>query len=184
MDLGTSVRFDHQLLAVEAEHHVHCMLELTAPPAPADRIRKPLHLALVIDRSGSMAGDKLRTAAECAAYLARRLSPTDELAIVTYDDQVRLELALSPVGEHATAPERALRGLTAGGMTNLSAVAEGSTAARRAGRHGPKKVLLLRRPATAASPTSPPWCRWRTRPATTASAPPRSGSVTGSTRTS
>ena len=145
MDLGTSVRFDHQLLAVEAEHHVHCMLELTAPPAPADRVRKPLHLALVIDRSGSMAGDKLRTAAECAAYLARRLSPTDELAIVTYDDQVRLELPLSPVGEHAAAMESALRGLTPGGMTNLSGGWLKGVEQLRAvpGGNGPKKVLLL-----------------------------------------
>ena len=28
----------------------------------------------------------------CAAYLARRLRPTDELEVITYDDDVRLEL--------------------------------------------------------------------------------------------
>lgn len=38
MDLAAHLRFDHQLLAVEREHRVHCLLELTAPPAP-DRSR-------------------------------------------------------------------------------------------------------------------------------------------------
>ena len=45
-----------------------------------------------------MSDPKLVTALECAAYLARRLSPLDELAIVTFDHRVRLELPLSPVG--------------------------------------------------------------------------------------
>ena len=87
-DLRASVRFDHQLLAVEREHRVHCMLELTAPKAPATE-RRPLHRALVIDRSGSMAGDKLEATKACAAYLARRLEPTDRPAVTTYDDEVR-----------------------------------------------------------------------------------------------
>ena len=145
MDLSASVRFDHQLLAVETDHLVHGMLELTAPPAPADRPRLPLHLALVIDRSGSMNGAKLATARECAAYLARRLSPDDELAIVTYDDAVRLELALSPVGSHGAQLEHALRRITAGGMTNLSGGwLKGVEQLRGVpGGRGPKKVLLL-----------------------------------------
>ncbi len=145
MDLGASVRFDHQLLAVESEHQVHCMLELAAPAAASTAARRPLHLAVVLDRSGSMAGPKLDTARECAAYLSRRLSPTDELAIVTYDDEVRLDLALSAVGGHGALLERALRGITPGGATNLSGgwlkglEQLGSTP----GGHGPKQIVLL-----------------------------------------
>ena len=40
--MRASVRFDHELLAVEHEHDVHCMLELLAPPAPAQVSRRPL----------------------------------------------------------------------------------------------------------------------------------------------
>lgn len=45
MDLNARLRFDHQLLAVEHEHDVSCMLELTAPPAPTTHARRPLALA-------------------------------------------------------------------------------------------------------------------------------------------
>ena len=145
MDLSAAVRFDHQLLAVEHEHTVHCMLELTAPPAPVGQTRLPLHLVLVIDRSGSMAGAKLATAIESAAYLARRLSPTDELAIVTYDDEVRLNVPLAPVGTTAAQLEVALRGIYPGGMTNLSGGwLKGLEQLRRVpGGTGPKKILVL-----------------------------------------
>jgi hypothetical protein len=39
-DLGASVRLDHQLLAVESDHNVDCLLELTAPKA-ATAERRP-----------------------------------------------------------------------------------------------------------------------------------------------
>lgn len=95
-----SARFEHSLLAVETEHDVHCMLEITSPPAPNSAARTPLDLALVIDRSGSMAGPKLDVTKECAAFLARRLSPTDRIALVTYDDEVQL---VSPLANPSAA---------------------------------------------------------------------------------
>ena len=145
MSLGTSLRIDHELLAVEREHRVHCMLELTAPPAPGDSQRKPLHLALVIDRSGSMRGEKLHIAKRCAAFLARRLRPDDQLSIVTYDDEVALVHGLAPVGNDTSALERAIAAIHTGGQTNLSGGwLKGVEQLRGVpGGAGPKKVLLL-----------------------------------------
>ena len=115
--MDATVRFDHQLLAVESEHAVHCMLELDIP-AVAGTERAPLRLALVIDRSGSMAGRSLDVAKECAEFLARHLQPTDELALVTYDDTVDLVLPLAPA--HPGAAQSAIAQIHSGGSTNLS----------------------------------------------------------------
>ncbi|MBA3690093.1 MAG: VWA domain-containing protein [Actinobacteria bacterium] len=144
MELGASLRLDHELLAVEADHVVHCMLELTAPAAPS-RARQPLHLALVIDRSGSMAGPKLEAAKACAGYLARRLAPTDQLAVITYDDEVRLEHPLQDLGHGQLALQHAIAGISPGGMTNLSGGWLKAVEQLRAvpGGAGPKRVLLL-----------------------------------------
>lgn len=54
------------------------MLELTA--ADVDTDRPPLRLAVVIDRSGSMTGDRLETAKQATAMLADRLAGDDQLA--------------------------------------------------------------------------------------------------------
>jgi hypothetical protein len=53
--MQASVRLEHELLAVESERDVWCMLELVARHAPQTAERKPLSIAHVIDRSGSMA---------------------------------------------------------------------------------------------------------------------------------
>ena len=67
--MQASVRLDHSLLAVEGEHDVHAMVEICAPAAPDSDGRPPLRVALVLDRSGSMAGAKLEVAKRCASWL-------------------------------------------------------------------------------------------------------------------
>jgi Ca-activated chloride channel homolog len=116
MDL--SLQLQHDLVAVQTETELHVLVELASPPAPADRDREPLRIALVIDRSGSMQGGRLEAAKRSASYLAHQLTAEDQLAVIGYDQTVSLELPLQPVDVHRV--DAALAGLTPRGMTNLS----------------------------------------------------------------
>ena len=139
--MKAEVRLDHQLLAFEGEHDVYAMLEITVPKG-SDTERAPLHLALVIDNSGSMADGRLDAAKEAAKYLARRLQPIDQLAVVTYNDRVKLVRSLAPVD--AAVFDAQIDAISAGGSTNLSGGwLKGIEEVGRATGEGIRRVLLL-----------------------------------------
>jgi Ca-activated chloride channel family protein len=136
-----SVKLEHTVLAVDGEHDVHAMVEIAVPEREDGVERAPLKLALVLDRSGSMAGTKLEVAKRCAAWLLGRLHATDEIALVAYDDHVRLLAPLAPVDGRARA---AVGRIGPGGSTNLSGGwLKGFEALQAANGNGVHKVLLL-----------------------------------------
>ena len=65
-------------------------LLLTLRPASSgpQEPRRPLNLGLVIDRSGSMAGNSLKQALKAAETLVNHLGPDDVVSLVVYDDKV------------------------------------------------------------------------------------------------
>jgi Ca-activated chloride channel homolog len=59
------------------------------PPVPEKTIERPvLNLGLVIDRSGSMDGQKIKYARQAACYTVEQLLPSDRISITIYDDQI------------------------------------------------------------------------------------------------
>jgi Ca-activated chloride channel family protein len=96
------------------------LVRVQTPDAPpSDRgARKPYHLALVIDRSGSMSGEPLREAVRCARYIVDRLAPSDQAALIVFDDTVRTLVGTQPVGDRTTL-HKALMRVRDGGSTNL-----------------------------------------------------------------
>lgn len=97
--MNVSCRFGLSNIVIEREHTLTLMLRIEAPPAPKQSDRKPLNLALVLDRSGSMAGEKLEHVKAAATHLIRHLKPTDSLALIAYATRVDVLAPARPVGD-------------------------------------------------------------------------------------
>ena len=113
-------RLDRALVRTRWASSRYVLLELTAPARQTTTPRQPLNLALVLDRSGSMAGPKLELARRAATLLIRQLGDEDRVGVVTYDDEVSLVSHSRRATPAAKAElERLIRAIQSGGSTNL-----------------------------------------------------------------
>jgi Ca-activated chloride channel family protein len=139
-----SAHLDVDVIAVETDDEVSVLVELTAPPAPPaadDEPRAVRTLQVVLDRSGSMSGDRLAGAITALIALVDRLEPTDNFGLVAFDDRVELTVPAGPLRDKASV-KRAIAELSARGNTDLSAgYLRGIQEARRAA--GPAGGTLL-----------------------------------------
>lgn len=109
---------DHSFVAAEKQHELNLMVKLSAPKSAATS-RRPLNLCLVIDRSGSMAGEKLERTKDAMRLLITHLSGDDLLSIVTFESRVETLLEPTPVKDK-DALKAAVSSIQSGGSTNLS----------------------------------------------------------------
>ncbi len=132
-------------LCAGQDNTVEVLVRIQAPEAPAGHgaQRPPQALALVIDRSGSMAGRPLEEAKRCAEYVLGKLRPTDAVALVKFDNRVQRLWPAAPLGDGA--PQgAAIAGIHAGGNTNLhGGWKEGADALVDVVGQGLKRVILL-----------------------------------------
>ena len=96
------------------------LVELEAPPAAQQSTRDPVNLAFVLDRSGSMSGEKIDLAKRAIETAVDRLLPTDRFAIVCYDDRIDVVVEGTTASREAktNAIDR-LRSIDARGSTDL-----------------------------------------------------------------
>ena len=87
-----------------------------APLAPASIQRQPVAIAVVIDRSGSMAGLKLQAACKAAQQLANQLTADDLLSVISFDHQVQMVV---PLGAPSELTSSSISQIRAGGQTAL-----------------------------------------------------------------
>ena len=104
-----SLRTDRALVRAGARSRRWLLVSITAPEAPARAERLPVNVALVLDRSGSMAGSrKFELARQAIEQALRMLRPEDSFSLVTYDEQVDV---LAPAS--AATPDARRRALEA-----------------------------------------------------------------------
>jgi Ca-activated chloride channel family protein len=117
------IRLDAKLNTTCVPHNggtVYLNIQLATGAGPDHSgTRRHMNLAVVLDRSGSMADDrKLDYAKEAISSLIDRLSPSDYLSIIIYDDQIETLLPMQPVRDRDRIKDL-LREIYPRGATNL-----------------------------------------------------------------
>jgi Ca-activated chloride channel family protein len=126
-----SIDVDRRVLPAGSTERAVVKIGLDCLRLPPRGARPPVNLALVIDRSGSMGGDKIARAREAALDLVRRLGPDDVISIIAYDTRVETLVSAQRVGS-AHGLEAAIRGIEAEGSTALyGGVTRGAAEVRR-----------------------------------------------------
>ena len=85
-----------------------------------DTERAPINIAIVIDKSGSMNGNKLEQAKEAAIMAIERLDEEDYVSVITYSDEVNVLIPARRAGDHS-AFRRKIRAIRTNGRTALYA---------------------------------------------------------------
>jgi Ca-activated chloride channel homolog len=115
-----AIRQDREYLRAPARSTRYVVVRLVAPDAPQRSDRLPVNASLVLDRSGSMGGPKIRLAKEAVERAIATLDERDRFSVVFYDDRVDVVVASTAASGGARAAAReALRRVDARGSTNL-----------------------------------------------------------------
>jgi len=104
---------------LKGRKELYLYVNLNAIKAPVKTERKPLNISVVLDRSGSMSGDKIKYAKEACKFVVDNLEPNDNFSIVIYDDMVEVLFKSGNVKDKA-ALKRLIDGVHERASTNLS----------------------------------------------------------------
>ncbi|MEW2398596.1 VWA domain-containing protein [Streptomyces sp. NPDC046862] len=105
---------DDQVTELDLVVEIRCRI---AEEASGRTDKASMNLCLVIDRSGSMAGQKLETAQRSCVEISRRITGDDLLTVVVFDDDA--EVVVNPQTPRDKVEEK-LNAIRSGSTTNLS----------------------------------------------------------------
>jgi Ca-activated chloride channel family protein len=91
-NINLKAKSDRPYIRSTSRSNRFVLAEITAPHQHANpdpnKQRTPVNLAFVLDRSGSMAGQKISMAKEALVQSVSRLQAQDRFSVVVYDDQI------------------------------------------------------------------------------------------------
>jgi Ca-activated chloride channel family protein len=126
------------------QDHLLFLFSPEAGPQPAGTL--PKDIVFVVDRSGSMSGEKIEQARNALHFVLGQLNGDDRFSVVSFDDGVSsLDAALLPVGKEAIEDARRfVNRLSAGGSTDLeAALRTGLEILERGGNRGVSRMVVF-----------------------------------------
>jgi Ca-activated chloride channel family protein len=134
----------------------HLKVGLTGFDLSSDRARTPLNLAIVLDHSGSMSGEKLAHAKEAAQMTVQALRDDDIVSIVVYDGTIDVIVPATKATQRGEICAR-IAAVQAGSQTALFAgVSKGAEEARKfASKERVNRIVLLSDGLANVGPSSP-----------------------------
>jgi Ca-activated chloride channel family protein len=141
--LSLSAELDQGALLQGSGQDRYLVIEVAAPDLPGDE-RRPVHLAVVMDTSGSMAGrGKITNARMAAKELASLMGPEDTLSLVTFSSGATVHLPTQTVTDPARV-SRIVDSIRPEGGTNLyDGLTAGMAQLDRPDLGGVKRVVVL-----------------------------------------
>jgi Ca-activated chloride channel family protein len=156
------VDFDRPVLPAGSTERVVMKVSLDCLRLPMPSERPPVNLTLVLDRSGSMAGDKLDKAREAAIEVIRRLSPEDIFSLVIFDNEVRTLIPARHVRNRGELEELVCSIRAGGGTALYAGVSQGASELRRNldSRRYVHRMILLSDGQANVGPSTPAELGW------------------------
>jgi len=139
-----SVGLSHGMVLSGGERDVYAEVRLQADKEGRDEERAPLALAVVLDTSGSMYGEKIEQARKSVLDLIRDMRDDDQIAVVRYSDEAELIQPLARLGDVRAELNARIHHLEAEGGTAIPrGLSSGLRTLEEATRGRVKRVVLI-----------------------------------------
>ena len=151
------VELDRPVLPAGSTERAVVKIALDGLSLPRPEMRPPVNLALVIDRSGSMSGEKIEHAKAAALEAVSRLAPDDIFSLVIFDHEVQTLVSACRVGDRCDLAE-CIRSIRARGNTAIyGGVTQGAAELRKhlEDRRYTNRLVLLSDGLANVGPSSP-----------------------------